>query len=141
MDYKQVKEGILVKESSGRIGRVKSFTKNKIVLKMSHSTLTLTRNEDVSVEDFYTEIEPYVEPTLLKDFVGKFVEHNTLFRLLYKNKSGHEIVLNDWNDVSMEHELLKGKGKFAQFADHEVCGVTDVLIRHGHCTEAVNIVI
>jgi len=77
----------------------------------------------------------------LKEFVEKFVEHNTLIRLLYKNKGGHEVVLNDWDDVSMEHELLKGKGKFKNYADHKVRGVTDVLVVKSPYSEAVNIVI
>lgn len=76
----------------------------------------------------------------LGEFIENYVEQNTLIRLLYKIKGGHEVVLDDWNDVSMEHEVLKGKGKFAEFINNEVYGVTDVLV-DGSYSEAVNIVI
>jgi len=76
----------------------------------------------------------------LHEFVEKFIEHNTLIRLVYKEKGGHRLVLNDWNDVSMEHELLKGEGKFKDYVNYDVLGVTDILV-NGPYSEAVNIVI
>lgn len=77
----------------------------------------------------------------LKEFIENFIEHNTLVRLVYKFEGGgHEIVLDDWNDVSMEHEILKGKGKNRHYINNEVLGVTSIYTG-GSYPEAVNIVI
>jgi len=76
----------------------------------------------------------------LNEFIENYVEHNSLVRLLYKEKSGHRIVLESWDDVSMEHEILNGKGKFKDYINYEVLGVTDVLTG-GPYSEAINIVI
>ena len=46
----------------------------------------------------------------LGEFIKQF-SHNNLIRLVYMNKGGHECVLDDWNAVSMDHEILSGKGK------------------------------
>jgi hypothetical protein len=51
----------------------------------------------------------------LQEFVKNYVEANSLVRVLYKEKSGHRIVLNDWNDVDMDHQIVKGKGKYAAY--------------------------
>jgi len=67
----------------------------------------------------------------LKKFIEKFVEPNTLIRLQYKIKGGHEEVGN----LGMEWELKDGL-----FANHRVVGITDILVR-GNYTEAVNLVI
>jgi len=37
----------------------------------------------------------------LGEFIEKF-SHNNVIRLVYKNKGGHEVVLEEWNDVSMD---------------------------------------
>jgi hypothetical protein len=43
----------------------------------------------------------------LKEFIKEYIGHNSMVRLLYKEKSGgHRIVLNDWDEVSMEWEVL-----------------------------------
>ena len=76
----------------------------------------------------------------LVKFIKKFVEHNSLIRLVYKEKSGHKIVLNDWDDVSMEHVILKGEGKYSHYINHKVIGVTDILVS-GPYSESINIVI
>lgn len=76
----------------------------------------------------------------LKKFIEKFIEANSLIRLVYKEKGGHKLVLNDLNDVSMEWEVLKGKGKNKNFANHTVLGITDIRV-DGYYTEAINIVI
>ena len=76
----------------------------------------------------------------LKEFIKTFVEPNTMIRLLFKNKSGHEIVGQDWNDVCMEWELLRGKGNFRHYINNNVIGVTDILVK-GPYAEAINIVI
>jgi hypothetical protein len=76
----------------------------------------------------------------LGEFIEKYIEHNSLVRLLYKEKGGHRIVLEDWNDVSMEHEILKGKGKYSDFINNEVIGIASILI-DGPYSESINIVI
>ena len=76
----------------------------------------------------------------LTEFIEQFIEHNSLIRLLYKEKGGHKIVLNDWNEVSMEHEILNNKGKYKSFKNHEVLGITSILAP-GPYSEAINIVI
>jgi hypothetical protein len=56
---------------------------------------------------------------------------------------GHELVLEDWNDVSMDHEILKGKGKNRHYIDNEVLGLAGIhLTQEGQrYPEAINIVI
>ena len=76
----------------------------------------------------------------LKDFVKQYVEHNSLIRVVYKLPGGHKAVLNSWSEVSMDHELLKMKGKFARFANHEVIGVASILVA-GNYADAINIVV
>ena len=76
----------------------------------------------------------------LKDFVKEYVEHNSLIRVVYKLPGGHKAVLNSWSEVSMDHELLKMKGKFARFLNHEVIGVASILTT-GAYPDAVNIVV
>jgi DNA gyrase subunit B len=44
----------------------------------------------------------------LGEFIKNF-SHNNLIRLVYKNKGGHEIVLENWGDVSMDWEVNKAK--------------------------------
>jgi hypothetical protein len=76
----------------------------------------------------------------LQEFVKDYVEANSLVRVLYKEKSGHRIVLNDWNDVDMDHQIVKGKGKYAAYINHKVIGIASISVR-GHYSEAINIVI
>jgi hypothetical protein len=76
----------------------------------------------------------------LKDFVQQYVEHNSLIRVVYKLPGGHKAVLNSWSEVSMDHELLKMKGKLARFVNHEVIGVASILTT-GAYPDAVNIVV
>ena len=77
---------------------------------------------------------------ILKDFIKEYVEHNSLVRLLYKNPGGHKLVLDDWNDVSMDWTIVKGEGKYAAYVNHKVLGVTSILVR-GPYPESINIVI
>jgi len=76
----------------------------------------------------------------LTEFIEHFIEHNSLIRLLYKEKGGHKIVLNDWNEVSMEHEILNNKGKYKSFKNHKVLGIASILVP-GPYSEAINIII
>jgi hypothetical protein len=76
----------------------------------------------------------------LQEFVKYYVEANSLVRVLYKEKGGHRIVLNDWNDVDMDHQIVKGVGKYAAYINHKVLGVTSIVVR-GPYSESINIVI
>lgn len=79
----------------------------------------------------------------LGEFINNF-SHNNIVRLLYKFKGGHEVVLDNWNDVSMDHEIVNGKGKFRHYVNNEVLGLTTVCFSPGsgiHYPEALNIVI
>ena len=76
----------------------------------------------------------------LKEFIETVIEHNSLVRLLYKEKSNHRIVNNDWDDVSMEHEILKGYGNDRHYINNEVLGICSIHTG-GHYPEAINIVI
>lgn len=69
----------------------------------------------------------------LKEFIGEFVEPNTLIRLWYKTKSGHELVTTDQNP-RMEHQWVQSYYKF-----NVVIGVTDIVIINEPHKEAVNI--
>lgn len=79
----------------------------------------------------------------LGEFIKKF-SHNNVIRLLYKDKGGHEVVLDNWNDVSMDWEVNNQRGKFRHFINNEVLGLTTILFGYGDDVEdidALNIVI
>ena len=78
----------------------------------------------------------------LKEFIEKF-SHNNMIRLHYKIKGGHRCVLDHWNDVSMDHEILNGKGKNRHYIDNEVLGLTGIYFQSGYTRypDAINIVI
>jgi len=78
----------------------------------------------------------------LGEFIKNF-SHNNIVRLHYKIKGGNQCVLEDWNDVSMDHEILKGKGKNRHYINNEVLGLTTINFQpgHNHYPEALNIVI
>ena len=79
----------------------------------------------------------------LGEFIKNF-SHNNIVRLVHKDKSGHRIVHSDWNDVSMDHEILNGKGKNRHYIDNEVLGLATICFRPGDgisYPEALNIVI
>ena len=79
--------------------------------------------------------------------LGEFIEkcsHNNLIRLVYKEKGGHRLVLEDWNDVSMDWEVNKQKGKFRHYVNNEVLGLASICFQPGsgiRYSEAINIVI
>jgi len=75
--------------------------------------------------------------------LGEFIKafsHNNLIRLHYKKKRGHECVLDSYDDVSMDWEVPKGKGKNRHFVDNKVMGLIGIggIKRH---EDAINIVI
>ena len=76
----------------------------------------------------------------LGEFIKNFITPNSLIRLVYKNKSDYEIVLNTWDDVSMEWEILKGKGENRHYIDNEVIGITCISGMRRN-SDAINIVI
>ena len=76
----------------------------------------------------------------LKEFTENYIEHNSLVRVLYKHKGGHKLILNDWDEVDMDHQIIKGKGKYAAYINHKVIGIASISVR-GHYSEAINIVI
>lgn len=79
--------------------------------------------------------------------LGEFIEnfsHNNIVRLVHRDKGGHRVVHSDWNDVSMDHEILKGKGKNRHYIDNEVLGLATICFSPGSgisYPEALNIVI
>lgn len=80
----------------------------------------------------------------LGEFIEKF-SHNNVIRLVYKsNDGGQELVLNHWNDVSMDWEVNKTRGKNRHYIDNEVLGLACISFGAGqgiHHSEALNIVI
>ena len=78
----------------------------------------------------------------LGEFIKQF-SHNNMIRLHYKIKGGNQCVLEDWNDVSMDHEILKGKGKNRHYINNEVLGLAGIYFQSYSCNypEAINIVI
>jgi hypothetical protein len=79
----------------------------------------------------------------LGEFIKNF-SHNNIIRLHYKEPGGNGLVLRDWNDVSMDHQILKGKGKNRHYINNEVLGLTSIYLipeRGHHYPEAINIVI
>ncbi len=76
----------------------------------------------------------------LKEFIENYIQPNSLVRVLYKNPGGHKLVLNDWDDVAMDWEIVKGKSKYAPYINHEVLGIASISVR-GPYPESINIVI
>jgi hypothetical protein len=78
----------------------------------------------------------------LGEFIKNFT-HNNIVRLMYKDKGGHRCVLDSWDDVSMDHEIVNGKGKNRHYVNNEVLGLTTINFGKGHThyPEALNIVI
>jgi hypothetical protein len=75
----------------------------------------------------------------LGEFIKQF-SHNNIIRLVYKIPGGHEVVLDIWNDVSMDHQVLRQKGRFRHYIDNEVLGLAGIGTE-GSYPEAINIVI
>lgn len=75
----------------------------------------------------------------LGEFIEKF-SHNNIVRLVYKNEGGYEIVLETWNDVSMDWQINQAKGKNRHYIDNEVLGLACIGGMNQY-QEAINIVI
>jgi hypothetical protein len=78
----------------------------------------------------------------LGEFIKQF-SHNNIVRLHYKIKGGNQCVLHDWDDVSMDHEIVNGKGKNRHYINNEVLGLVGICFRPNSTNypEAINIVI
>ena len=79
----------------------------------------------------------------LGEFIKNF-SHNNIIRLHFKEGNVKGLVLKDWNDVSMDHEILNGKGKNRHYINNEVVGLVSISLRPelGHrYPEEINIVI
>lgn len=76
----------------------------------------------------------------LKEFIESFVCKNTLIRLWYEQKESSGYIMVG-NELAMEHELLKEKGRLSNFSENKIVGVKDILMTDGRYVEAVNIVI
>lgn len=79
----------------------------------------------------------------LKKFLKKH-SHNNLIRLYYKSKEGLVSVYpNIPNDVSMDHEIIKGKGIHKHFRNHKVKGLASIYHygKNLQYSEAIDIVI
>jgi len=77
----------------------------------------------------------------LKEFIDEYIERNSMVRILYKDNPGsYRILLNDWDEVSMEWEIVKGQGRYAAYANHKVIGIACISVT-GPYSSAINIVI
>lgn len=76
----------------------------------------------------------------LKEFIKEYIQPNSLVRVLYKNPGGHKLILNDWNEVAMDWEIVKGGGKYGPYINHKVLGIASILTG-GPYSESINIVI
>ncbi len=85
----------------------------------------------------------------LKEFIENYIQPNSMIRVLYKDKESgnYRTILNDWDKVSMDWEIVKGTGilgaqksKYAPYINHEVIGIACISVT-GHYSSAINIVI
>ena len=76
----------------------------------------------------------------LGEFIKNF-SHNNLIRLVYKHEGGYRLVLDTWNDVSMDWEVNKAKEKNRHYINNQVLGLASILQTGGHYPEALNIII
>lgn len=78
----------------------------------------------------------------LGEFIEQFIRPNSLVRLIYRDEDGiYRTVLEDWDRVSMEWEILRGKSENRHYIDNKVIGIKDILIHKCPYSEAINIVI
>ena len=78
----------------------------------------------------------------LGEFIEQFIRPNSLVRLIYRDEDGsYRTVLEDWDCVSMEWEILRGKSENRHYIDNKVIGIKDILVHKCPYSEAINIVI
>lgn len=75
----------------------------------------------------------------LKDFIEKFVAHNTVVRLWREKGHTYQMIHDGEKEVSMEWEVLDGKSFLSKYLESKVVCVTDIVCNK--YPEAVNIVI
>jgi len=75
----------------------------------------------------------------LGEFIKQF-SHNNIIRLVYKVKGGYEPVHGEWNQTSMDHEVLNARGKNRHFINNEVIGLVGIYTPD-HYPETINIAI
>lgn len=75
----------------------------------------------------------------LREFIEKFVIHNSIVRLWYEIKSGYKMIHDGEKEVSMDWEVLDGKSFLSKYLENIVVGVTDIVC--DEYKEAVNIII
>ncbi len=79
--------------------------------------------------------------------LGEFIQnfsHNNIIRLVHNDEGGHRIVHENWNDVSMDHEVIRGIGKNRHYLNNEVLGLATIYLGPGQgqsYPEALNIII
>ena len=79
----------------------------------------------------------------LGEFIKNF-SHNNIVRLVYRENGSHRLVLEDWNDVSMDHDITSGNGKNRHYINNEVIGLVCISFPPGeghNYPEALNIII
>jgi len=75
----------------------------------------------------------------LGEFIKNF-SHNNLIRLVYKHEGGYKTVLDTWEDISMDWEVNKAKGKNRHYVNNEVLGLASIATG-GNYPETINIII
>jgi hypothetical protein len=76
----------------------------------------------------------------LIEFLKEY-SHNNIVRLLYETEEGHKTVLDNFNVVSMDWEIVANKGVFKDYRNNQVKSLASILIHHTNYPEAINIVI
>lgn len=71
----------------------------------------------------------------VEEFTERFIQHNSLVRLVYKDKGGFQNVLPD-DKVFMDHQLKK-----SEYANRAVIGIKDIFHIGSSYVEAINLVI
>ena len=75
----------------------------------------------------------------LGEFIKNF-SHNNLIRLHYKVKGGCECVLENFDLISMDHEVNNGKGVNRHYINNEVLGIVGIYYNSPY-PETINIMI
>ena len=78
---------------------------------------------------------------ILKDFVKTYINHNSIIRLVYKDRGGHKTVANDWKEVDMAHAITKATSRYYKYLNHQVEYITNISTGNSTDGEAINIVI